>query len=65
MSYDNGYINHLTPGRVAMGCPVIEVSSFFFFNEDPIYLQAVVIHSANGGEVWRMACRRVLSSTPL
>jgi hypothetical protein len=36
-----------------------------FFLEDPIYLQSVIIHSANGGKVLRMAFRRVLISTPL
>jgi hypothetical protein len=29
------------------------------------FLESVIIHSANGGKVLRMACRRVLSSTPL
>jgi hypothetical protein len=32
---------------------------------DPINLQSVIIHSANGWKVLRMACRRVLSSTPV
>jgi hypothetical protein len=30
----------------------------FFFLKDPIYLQSVIIHSANGGK--GVACRRVL-----
>jgi hypothetical protein len=30
-----------------------------------MYLHSVIIHSANGGKVLRMTCRRVLSSTPL
>jgi hypothetical protein len=34
------------------------------FKEDPIYLQYVIIHSAKGGKMLRMACRRILSSTP-
>jgi hypothetical protein len=41
------------------------LGNVFFFKEDPIYLQAAIIHSANGGKVLRMACRRVRSSTPL
>jgi hypothetical protein len=29
------------------------------------HLKTVIIHSSNGGKVLRMACRRVLSSTPM
>jgi hypothetical protein len=53
-------------GAVCHSCSYVvrfRVPSIFL--EDPIYLQSVIIHSANGGKVLSMACRRVLSSTPL
>jgi hypothetical protein len=41
------------------------LDAIFFFIEDPIYLQSVIIPSANGGKLLRMSCRRALNSTPL
>jgi hypothetical protein len=28
----------------------LHLTAFFFLHDDPIYLQAVIIHSANGGK---------------
>jgi hypothetical protein len=63
---DPVYTELYLEGFMVLKAVVIFVAIFWdFFCEDPIYLQSVIIHSANGGKALRMACRRVLSSTPL